>query len=76
LVSKGSYAADDRGIPPFRKRRVGHPAKDPADWKWSSFRHYALREVGPVEIESEWTAADRETRTNGGPSRVCLRPVC
>src|SRR5437868_11825294 len=23
----------------------------PADWKWSSFRHYALRENGPVEIE-------------------------
>jgi REP element-mobilizing transposase RayT len=46
--------------------------KDPADWKWSSFRHYALREVGPVEIESEWTAVDRENKTHGGPPRVFL----
>jgi len=30
--------------------------KNPADWKWSSFRHYSLRENGPVEIESQWTA--------------------
>jgi putative transposase len=49
--------------------------KDPADWQWSSFRHYALREVGLVEIESERTAADRETRTRSGPSRVFLRPI-
>jgi hypothetical protein len=35
--------------------------KQPGEWKWSSFRHYALREVGVVEIESEWTARDRET---------------
>jgi putative transposase len=46
--------------------------KEPADWKWSSFRHYALREVGIVEIESEWTAVDRET--DGGPARVFLSP--
>ena len=30
--------------------------KEPGDWKWSSFRHYVLREKGVVEIESEWTA--------------------
>jgi len=24
----------------------------PGEWKWSSYRHYALRETGPVEIES------------------------
>jgi hypothetical protein len=24
----------------------------PGDWKWSSFRHYAFREMGVVEIES------------------------
>jgi putative transposase len=48
--------------------------QDPADWKWSSYRHYALREVGPVEIESAWTAVDRETRTRGGPPRVFLSP--
>jgi putative transposase len=32
----------------------------PEDWQWSSFRHYALQEKGVVEIESEWTARDRE----------------
>jgi len=48
--------------------------KQPGDWKWSSFRHYALREVGVVEIESEWTARDRETATEGGTTRVFLFP--
>ena len=42
----------------------------PADWKWSSFRHYALREVGTVEIESEWTAADREMKNCARSARV------
>ena len=28
----------------------------------SSFRHYALREVSVVEIESEWTARESRTR--------------
>ena len=32
----------------------------PEDWRWSSFRHYAMGEIGPVEIESEWTALRRE----------------
>jgi putative transposase len=32
----------------------------PEEWPWSSFRHYALREFGTVEIESEWTARLRE----------------
>ncbi len=32
----------------------------PADWKWSSFRHYATGERGIVEIESDWTAAARD----------------
>jgi putative transposase len=31
----------------------------PADWKWSSFRHYWTGERGVVEIESQWTAAAR-----------------
>jgi putative transposase len=35
----------------------------PGDWKWSSFRHYATAEVGPVEIESQWTAHRRDGRT-------------
>jgi hypothetical protein len=48
--------------------------KAAADWKWSSSRHYALREVGMVEIESQWTARHRETKTSGGPERVFLIP--
>jgi len=44
------------------------------NWRWSSFRHYALREAGVVEIESEWTARDRETRAIGGPRRIFLPP--
>jgi putative transposase len=46
----------------------------PEDWKWSSYRHYALRETGVVEIESQWTAADRERKAHGGPERIFLRP--
>jgi putative transposase len=34
----------------------------PEDWKWSSFRHYALAEIGPVEIESQWTSDRRSGR--------------
>src|SRR5216683_2447226 len=41
--------------------------REPADWKWSSFRHYALREPGIVEIESASTATDRESKTKGRP---------
>ena len=48
--------------------------KEPADWKWSSFRHYALREVGVVEVESQWTALDRESQQRGGVARVFLCP--
>lgn len=47
---------------------------EPGDWKWSSFRHYALREIGIVEIESEWTARDRELKTGDAPARVFLHP--
>ena len=32
----------------------------PEDWPWSSFRHYAMGEICPVEIEPEWTALRRE----------------
>ena len=35
----------------------------PEDWKWSSFRHYATAEIGPVETESQWTADRRDGRT-------------
>ena len=48
--------------------------EEPEAWKWSSFRHHALRETAIVEIESAWTAGDRETLTKGGPARVFLNP--
>ena len=48
--------------------------KEPAEWEWSSFRHYSLREVGRVEIESEWTAHDREMLSSGGSARLFLGP--
>jgi putative transposase len=44
----------------------------PEDWKWSSYRHYALREIGVVEIESQWTATDREQTACGGLERIFL----
>ena len=34
--------------------------KEPMDWPWSSFRHYATGERGVVEIESFWTAELQE----------------
>jgi len=46
----------------------------PQDWKWSSFRHYVLREKGVVEIEPEWTARDREQEANGGGERIFRYP--
>ncbi|MBZ5666730.1 MAG: hypothetical protein LAO30_19265 [Acidobacteriia bacterium] len=49
-------------------------ARTPEEWRWSSYRHYALRETGPVEIESEWTAIDRELRAHGGGERMFLLP--
>ena len=33
--------------------------KEPEDWAWSSFRHYATGVEGTVEIESQWTAFRR-----------------
>src|SRR5437667_1007317 len=46
----------------------------PEEWKWSSYRHYALWETGSVEIESEWTARDREQKACGAAGRMFLRP--
>ena len=48
--------------------------KEPGNWEWSSFRHYAFRENGVVEIESEWTDRDRELKMLGGPTRTFLSP--
>jgi putative transposase len=39
--------------------------KEPLDWQWSSFRHYATGERGIVEIESFWTAEARERARRG-----------
>jgi putative transposase len=36
--------------------------QNPEDWKWSSFRHYLTGEWCGVEIESQWTAREREKR--------------
>jgi len=48
---------------------------EPGEWEWSSFRHYAGREQLTVEIESEWTAQDREDRRRSLPGyRVFLNP--
>jgi len=40
----------------------------------SSFRHHALREKAVVEIESEWTARDRERQATGSAERTFLIP--
>jgi putative transposase len=32
---------------------------DPADWAWSSFRHYSTGQRGVAEIDSRWTWRDR-----------------
>ncbi|HWR13227.1 MAG TPA: transposase [Terriglobales bacterium] len=49
--------------------------KQAHQWTWSSCRHYLFREIGPVEIESEWTARERERKITGGPERVFLSPT-
>jgi len=79
---KRYYDRNIRNEPEFiEKLRYLHrnPVKrglvqEPGEWRWSSFRHYALREVGMVEIESEWTARDRERQANGGGERIFLIP--
>jgi putative transposase len=43
---------------PFKRGLVPKPE----DWPWSSFRHYAVGEIGMVEIESERTAHNRQER--------------
>ncbi len=44
-------------------------AAKPAEWPWSSFRHYATGVEGTAEIESFWTARKREQAT-GRPDWV------
>jgi putative transposase len=50
------------------------PVAKPEDWKWSSYRRYAFRETGVIEIESQWAVTDRERKACGGPERMFLRP--
>jgi putative transposase len=47
----------------------------PADWKWSSFLHYATGVEGVVEIESQWTARRREKMERGSAQSQNPRPV-
>jgi len=49
-------------------------AKEPAEWQWNSFRHDSPREVGRIEIESEWTAHNREMLASSGSARLFLGP--
>jgi putative transposase len=39
----------------------------PEDWPWSSFRAWALGEIGVVEVESEMAASLREATSSGIP---------
>ena len=48
-------------------------AARPEDWEASSFRQYASGAEGVVEIESQWTASDREAQA-GQTERIFLRP--
>ena len=51
-----------------RSPRERLPTKDLCIWD------NALREQGAVEIESEWTARDRERQAYGGAERIFLIP--
>jgi putative transposase len=42
---------------PVRRGLCAHPEA----WEWSSFRHHSTGIEGPVQIESHWTAAKRES---------------
>ena len=65
---------------PFTRGLVQHPA----DWRWSSYRHWAYGEPGNVTIDSTWTfaetvSADPEQssphptsrHSRGGEPKVC-----
>jgi putative transposase len=55
---------------PVRRGLCEHPQ----DLEWSSFRHYATRFEGRVEIESEWTARKRERAAGRLFAAVELKP--
>ena len=58
---------------PVRARLLA-PEEPLQSYRWSSYRHYALREKGIVEIESEWTARDSEQTACVATARIFLRP--
>ena len=41
--------------------------KTPEEWPWSSFRAWAVGEMGPVEVENEWTAQRRDDSRRSWP---------
>ena len=42
--------------------------KVPEEWPCSNFRAWATGEIGPAEIENQWTAARREARRFSSPA--------
>jgi hypothetical protein len=42
------------------EERARLSGKCPEQWQWSSYNHYPTGSLGQVEIESEWTANQRE----------------
>jgi putative transposase len=44
----------------------------PEHYRWSSFNHWAIGELGPVEVESHWTWTRRE-RAGTPPIAMQLR---
>ncbi len=79
FVSGHDFSRADKALHPFYPERAlareGRGlSRNPGDWKWSSFRHYAFRKMSVVEIESEWTGRDRELKVTGGQPRVFLCP--
>lgn len=50
---------------------------EPEDWAWSSFRHYRSEERGIVEIESPWTAVQRDRAADSHIAEArCGAPSC
>jgi putative transposase len=60
-IREGNSFGEKLSYIPWNPVRRGLCAA-PIDWKWSSFRRYATGELGPVEVESEWTMRRREGR--------------
>ena len=76
LMAFATYRSQDRQldlfdqgpVPQVRERSV----RANLGRKWSSFRHYALRQAAVMEIESQWTARDREASKTCVAARIFL----